>query len=183
MEAKTKEALSQAKDLAAQQNGFSDWYQIDCINESQDSVIEIRYNMIDEVAICYADQQTASLQTQLSDITGQFKTLQFISDSNLRKVAELTEVLKEIATNQMAHPDYLRRLAKDAITEPEFTDEPISAQLHPKSTRELMDGLAEANAECERLRKALRDITECHGNSPLTLINIKDTARNALNNK
>lgn len=48
-----KELLSKAKDLAAQKHEFSDWYQIECLEESQDYKTEIKANLIDDVAIEY----------------------------------------------------------------------------------------------------------------------------------
>lgn len=48
-----KGLLSKAKDLAAQKHEYEDWYQIECLEESQDYKTEIKANLIDDIAIEY----------------------------------------------------------------------------------------------------------------------------------
>jgi hypothetical protein len=51
-----KDALSKAKDLAAQKHGYADWYQIECQYLEWYEKDGIRANLIDDVALFYHSQ-------------------------------------------------------------------------------------------------------------------------------
>lgn len=77
-----KDLLSEAKDFVASCHGFADWYQIDAGDISQDEVIELRYNMIDDIAGSYSNlvnkELTAALSTKEAEVARLRQALQTI---------------------------------------------------------------------------------------------------------